>query len=162
MLSIIVATDKNGLIGNGSQIPWHLPADFSYFKEKTLGHPVIMGRKTYDSIGRPLPGRENIIVTREDIKIGGVKVAHSIDEAIEISKDLKGGDEIFIIGGAGIYSQTIELVDRIYITYVDGEFEGDIFFPKIDEDKWKEVSRTDREKDEKNSHNMSFVLLEKI
>lgn len=161
MISIIVATDKNGLIGNGDKIPWHLPADFAYFKKKTLGHPVIMGRKTYDSIGKPLPGRDNIVITREDIEIEGVRVAHSIKEVVDLAKESSGSEEIFIIGGAGIYVQTIDLVDRIYITYVDGEFNGDIYFPKIKEEEWEEISRDYRQKDDKNAYDMDFVVLDR-
>jgi dihydrofolate reductase len=156
MIALIAAVAKNGVIGNSGKIPWHLPADFLYFKESTMGHPVIMGKVTYLSIGKPLPGRTNIVLTRDIEEFQGARTASSISEALDIAQ--KEDDTVFFIGGAAIYAQSIDLADRLYITEVECEPEGDTFFPEIDESVWREVSRTHREADDKNSHNMDFVL----
>lgn len=159
MLSLITAMDKNRLIGNGAKIPWHLPADFAYFKETTTGHPIIMGRATFESIGRPLPGRKNIVLTRGDFSHEGVEVAHSFDEARALAKN---DDEAFVIGGAQVYAQALPLADRLYITFVDGDFTGDIFFPEVDWKEWREVKSEKREADEKNPHAMRFTVFERV
>jgi len=161
-VSAIVAAAKNRVIGNNNQIPWYLPADFKYFKKTTLDHCVIMGRNCYESIGKPLPKRTNIIVTRDPFYlVTGCLTAHSIEEALGIAFDT-GETEAFIIGGGQIYEQTIDYLDRIYYTEVDLEPEGDVFFPQIDHTEWAEVSREHHSKDEKNDHDFSFIVYDRI
>jgi dihydrofolate reductase len=142
-LAIIVAAAKNGVIGRDNQLPWHLPQDLKYFKSVTLGKPVIMGRKTYESIGRPLPGRTNIIVTRDAqwTAAEGVVVTRSIDAALVEAKkalELSAGlvDEAMIIGGAEIYRATLDVVDTVYLTRVNRDFDGDARFPVLNESQW--------------------------
>lgn len=138
-LSIIVAASRNGVIGAGGKLPWHLPADLKRFKQLTLGHPVIMGRKTFESLGKPLPGRTNIVVTRQEgFQACGAGVAHSLEQALRLCKN---EEEVFVIGGAQIYRQALPLADRIYLTRIDRDFEGDTHLFEIDPTIWKEVSR---------------------
>lgn len=159
ILSIIVATSANHVIGRDNDLIWHMPADMKYFKEKTSGHCVITGRKNYESIPekfRPLPNRTNIVVTRQiDYKAPGAQVASSIDEAIAIAK--KTGDkEVFIIGGAEIYKQSISFVNRLYITRIHHEFEGDAFFPEVDLEMFKLTESIAHQADEKNKYHYTF------
>ena len=156
--SIVVAIAKNNAIGKNNQLLWHLPKDLKHFKEITSGHTIIMGRKTYESVGKPLPNRRNIIITRQNITIDGCEVVNSIDEALKLCA---GEDEVFIVGGAEIYKQAISLTDRIYLTIVHQEFEGDTYFPEIKGDAWKETEREDHETDEKNLFPYSFITLER-
>lgn len=129
-LSIIAAISTNRVIGRDNKIPWHISEDLRRFKALTIGHPIIMGRKTFESIGKPLPKRANIVITRDkDYSAPGIDVAHSIEEAIEAAKTKEGSEEIFIIGGGQIYSQSIHLADKLYLTVVDQEIKGDVFFP---------------------------------
>lgn len=160
-ISIIVATSKNNVIGVNNQLPWHLPADLKYFKSLTNGHPIIMGRKTYDSIGRPLPNRENIIITRDkNFTSNDLVIKDSIDEAIE---QCKNQDEVFIIGGDTIYKQTIDIATKLYITRVDTIIEnGDAFFPEINVTEWEKTSVEHFEKDEKNKFDYSFEVYVRI
>jgi dihydrofolate reductase len=160
-ISIIVATSKNNVIGVKNQLPWHLPADLKYFKSLTNGHSIIMGRKTYDSIGRPLPNRENIIITRdENFSSDDLIVTHSIEEAIQHCKNQA---EVFIIGGDTIYKQTLSIATKLYITRVDTMIEdGDAFFPEITDVNWKKVSEAHFEKDEKNEFNYCFEVYERM
>ncbi len=138
--SIIVAMGHERVIGLNNQLPWLLPADLKYFKAITMGKPIVMGRKTYESIGRPLPGRTNIVITRnKKWKADGVKVVHNLKEAIKVARKDKS-DEVMIIGGAQIYSEVLASADRLYVTEVDIDVDGDAFFPEIDTS-WKEVSR---------------------
>ncbi|RMG82437.1 MAG: dihydrofolate reductase, partial [Bacteroidetes bacterium] len=138
IISTIVATAKNNVIGKDNQIPWYLPADLRYFKKMTLNHHIIMGRNCYESIGRPLPKRTNIIVTRNPFFIAsGCLIAHSVEEALELARE-NGEAEAFIIGGGQIYEQSRHLWDKIYLTEVDVEVEGDVFFPEIDPAQWEE------------------------
>ncbi len=161
IISCIVATDRNGVIGKDNEIPWYLPADLQYFKKKTLGHHVIMGRNCYVSIGKPLPKRTNIIVTRDMYFISSnCLIARSIQEALQMAHH-GGEDEVFIIGGGQIYEQTITLWDRLYLTEVDLEAEGDVYFPKIIATEWKLITEEKHEKDEKNPFNYTFKILEK-
>ncbi len=172
-ISIIVAFDKNFLIGNDDKIPWFLPADLSYFKKKTLNKPVIMGKKTFNSIvkilKKPLPKRFNIVLSRKngvekDNLIFATSFFQAVLEAQKFLKKNKNDEkEIFIIGGASVYKQAMELglVDRIYATYIDGEFDGNIFFPKEFLNDFKKVEKIFRPKDEKNKYDMNFVILEK-
>lgn len=137
-LSIIVAMATNRVIGLNNRLPWRLPADLARFKKLTMGHCLLMGRKTFESIGRPLPGRTTVVLThQEDYAPPTVLVAHSIDEAL----DMATGDEVFIAGGAQIYRQTLALTDRLYLTIIDKEFAGDAYFPVYDETNWQLVSQ---------------------
>jgi len=160
-ISCIVATAHDNVIGKDNDIPWYLPADLKYFKKTTLGHPIIMGRNCYQSIGRPLPKRTNIIVSRNPFFIvSNCLVAHDIAEALELAHEEKP-EEVFIIGGGTIYDQTQDLWDRLYLTQVDLNVEGDIFFPKLDMSKWKMVSETKHLKDEKNQYDYRFLVFDK-
>ena len=142
-LSILVATAKNRVIGKNNALPWHLPADLKHFKALTMGHPIIMGRKTYESIGRLLSGRTNVIVTRQKAyQVAGAITANSIDDALKVCQaGVEGNDEVFLIGGAELYRQTLELCDRIYVTEIQQDFDGDTFFPAFSMEEWKEIAR---------------------
>ncbi|SBS34200.1 Dihydrofolate reductase type 3 [Marinomonas aquimarina] len=135
MLSLIVAMSTNRVIGINNSLPWHLPNDLKYFKQATMGKPIVMGRNTFESIGKPLPGRRNIVISRNpDYQPEGVDVVRSLDEAIRLGEDIclvDGQEEVMIIGGAQIYSLALERADRLYITHVDAEIEGDAFFPEV-------------------------------
>jgi dihydrofolate reductase len=158
-VSIIAAMDNNRAIGNRGTIPWHLPADFAHFKQLTLGHSVIMGRKTYESIGKPLPGRKNIIITRQfHYRADGCVLVESFSAALAAA----GYGESFVIGGAEVYREAIPFVRRMYLTLVDGEFPADTYFPEFDRSKWREIERVPCSGDEKNLHAYSFVTLERI
>lgn len=160
MIHLVVAKSDNNVIGHDNQLIWHLPNDLKHFKEITTGHPIIMGRKTFESIGRALPNRTNIIITRnKNYSIENTKVAHSLNEAIEIAKKID--EDIFIIGGGKIYEQALDLVDILEVTEVHGNFEGDTYFPEIDLNVWKEISRIKHHKDEKNKFDYSFVRYER-
>jgi len=155
LLSLICAMDKNRLIGNNNQLPWHLPADLALFKKITLGKPIIMGRKTFESIGRPLPGRQNIVITSNpDWSATGCDVASSIEQALVLAE---GNDEVMLIGGASLYKQTLPKADILYLTLIDQEFSGDTWFPEIDLKVWRKESESQFPADEKNSHSFSFV-----
>lgn len=158
-LSIIVAMAKNRVIGAENDLPWHLPADLKYFKATTLGKPIIMGRKTFDSIGRPLPGRQNIVITRSaDWSHEGVDVAASLEEAIKLAEP---ADEVMITGGAQIYALSMGLVDTLYITEVDTVVDGDACFPEVDKSIWREVSR-DPHPAEDGKPAYAFVIYERL
>ena len=140
MISLIVAHDKNRVIGYENKMPWHLPGDLQYFKEMTMGKPVVMGRKTFESIGRPLPGRRNIIISRNDsYKAEGIEVVSSLDEALQLTKDV---EETMVIGGEQILRLAMPLADRLYITLIDAEFKGDTYFPAYEN--WQLVSCQDK------------------
>ncbi len=156
ILSIIVAIAKNHAIGKDNKLLWYLPNDLKHFKNTTSGHTVIMGRKTFDSVGKPLPKRRNIVITRQAISIEGCEVVDSLEAAIALCKS---EDEVFIVGGAEIYRQAIPLTDRIYLTIIDHEFDGDTFFPELNPDEWQESKREDFEPDEKNKYKYSFITL---
>ncbi|MBS1531343.1 MAG: dihydrofolate reductase [Bacteroidetes bacterium] len=158
IVSAIVAIGENNAIGKNNQLLWHLPADLKYFKNKTAGHTIIMGRKTFDSVGKPLPNRRNIVVTRQDIKIPGCEVVKSVDEALDLCK---GEDEVFIGGGAEIYKLAMDKTDRIYLTIVHKMFDADTFFPEIDPTQWVETAREDHQPDEKNNLPYSFITIER-
>lgn len=156
MVKIIAAISKNRVIGNNNSLIWNLPNDLKRFKQLTTGNPVVMGRKTYESIGRPLPNRRNIIITRNnDLMIENCEVVNSLAEAL-----LLCNNNCFVIGGGEIYKQSISVADKLYITLVDENFEGDTLFPEIDKS-WIEVSREEFEPDEKNKHNYSFIEYER-
>lgn len=154
IISLIAAMDKNRLIGSDNGLPWHLPADFKHFKEVTMGKPVVMGRKTYESIGKPLPGRKNIVISRSGYQAEGVDVVTSIDDALKAVSD---ADEVMVIGGANFYEQMISRADKMYLTFVDAECEGDAWFPQIRESDWLVVSTTEYLRDEKNKYSFKIV-----
>jgi dihydrofolate reductase len=158
-VSIVVAISENHVIGKDNKLLWHIPNDLKHFKEITTGHTIIMGRKTYDSVGKPLPKRRNIIITRQPITIEGCEVVSSIESALALCA---GHDEVFIVGGAEIYKQSLNLTDRIYLTIIHKEFEGDSFFPEISKVEWIEVSREDYQPDAKNPIAYSFITLEHV
>ncbi|MCA1804849.1 MAG: type 3 dihydrofolate reductase [Xanthomonadaceae bacterium] len=158
IISFVVAMARNGVIGKDNQLPWRLPADLRHFKAVTMGKPIIMGRKTFDSIGRPLPGRTNIVVTRDSAyQAEGCLVAHSIEAALAAAGDV---EEVMIIGGADFYRQLLPRADRIYLTLIDAEIEGDTRFPELDAARWRERSREQHAPDEQNPYPYSFIVLE--
>lgn len=159
-LSIIAAMDRNRVIGIGNRLPWRLPADLAHFRMLTMGHHMIMGRKTYESLGKPLPGRTSVILTR-DAAFGapGCVVAHSLDEAIAACE---GDAEVFFIGGADIYRQALDVAQRMYLTEVKTEVEGDAWFPEFDRAVWKETARTRCLADEKNPCDYDFAVFERL
>jgi dihydrofolate reductase len=160
-LSIIAAMGRNRAIGYQNQLPWRLPADLQRFKQLTLGHHILMGRKTFESIGRPLPGRTSIIITRQaDFTAEGCLIAHSLDEAIALAQ-ARGEQEAFVIGGADIYAQALPQADRMYLTMVEAELEADAFFPVFDENDWEPTEEVNFAADEKHPHAMRFVTLVK-
>ncbi|WP_078409843.1 dihydrofolate reductase [Priestia abyssalis] len=160
MISFLVAMDQNRVIGKDNKLPWYLPADLKYFKELTMGHPIIMGRKTYESIGRPLPGRENIVITRnEEYTAEGCTIIHSISEVKELEE--KRDDELFVIGGAEIFEQTFSIADRLYVTMIEETFEGDTYFPDFNEDDWVVVSKKKGVQDERNVYEHYFLVYER-
>lgn len=160
IISLIWAMDDNRLIGVENRLPWKLPADMKWFRRHTLGKPIIMGRKTFDSFGgRPLPERTNIVVTRDkDYQVKGAVVVYSIEEALQVAGDV---EEVMIIGGASFYEQMLPRADRLYITQVHGSFEGDAWFPEFDMGKWHEVDREEHTVDEKNAYACSFLSFER-
>jgi dihydrofolate reductase len=161
-ISIIAALADNNVIGRNNALPWHLPADLKRLKQTTMGHHVIMGRKTFDSVGKPLPGRVNVVVTHNvDFTPDGVAIARSVEEAIS-KAEAAGDDEIFILGGAEIFRQSIHRANRMYLTRVHTEPEGDTFFPEFDDvNEWKLVDAEHFEADEKNRYPYSFLTYER-
>lgn len=158
MITIIVAQAKNRVIGKDNQLLWHLPADMKHFKETTKGSAVIMGRKTYESIGKPLPNRLNIVISSDrKLLINGCIVVDSIKKAL---RKASSNPNIFIIGGGKIYEQTMDIADRIILTQIDENFEGDTYFPEIGKD-WCKISKQDFSKDEKNPYDYSFIVYER-
>ncbi|MEM9495269.1 MAG: dihydrofolate reductase [Pseudomonadota bacterium] len=164
-LTIVVAVAQNDVIGVAGDLPWRISDDLKWFKEKTLGKPIIMGRKTFASIGKALPGRDNIVVTRSPaFSAPGVFVARRIDEAIKLAKacaKARGVDEVCIIGGGEIYAQTIDLVDRVYLTRVDADVKGDAFFTPMDALDWREIKVGEAHKGARNSHDCTFFVLDR-
>ncbi len=160
-ISLIAAMDNNRVIGADNALPWHLPADLKHFKTLTMGKPILMGRKTYKSIGRPLPGRDNIVLTRQaDFVASGCLVAHSIDQACAHAAKL-GAKELMVIGGAQLYAAMLPLADRLYLTLVDTAINGDAFFPEINHNEWTEADHQEQAADEKNAYNVTFLTLER-
>jgi len=164
-LSLICAMDENMVIGNNNRLPWHLPEDLKYFKRTTMGKCIIMGRKTFESIGRPLPGRTNIIVTRSrDYEVDNARVVDSLADAIELAENVSfidGTDEAFIIGGAELYKHALPYVDRMHLTMVHAEVDGDTFFPDFAVEEWQEVSKEYFEADEFNPYPYSICVFER-
>lgn len=162
MITVIAAIASNNALGKDNDLIWHLPADLKRFKKVTTGHYILMGRNTYESIGKPLPNRTTIIITRnKNYFKEGCLIANSLEQAIEMSKEEA---QVFIIGGAQIYKETIakDLAEQLDITLVHNEFEADVYFPEIDTKIWKEVAREDFKADEKNEHDYSFISYQKI
>jgi dihydrofolate reductase len=161
IISFIVAASENNVIGKDNQLPWHLPADMKYFKNQTWAMPVVMGRKTFEALGKPLEGRTNIVITRKtDWNPGGVEIVHSIDQAIVEATKLDA-KEIFIIGGAEIFSAALPSADRIYLTRIHHAFDGDAFFPELNQEEWKLASNKDFAADDKNKYALSFQVWER-
>lgn len=161
LISAILAMDEKRLIGRDNQLPWHLPADLQHFKAITSGSPILMGRKTYESIGRPLPNRTNIIMTRDTSYMApGCHVVTSLDQALQTAT-AENNKEIFIIGGAEIYRQCLPRIQRIYLTIIHHVFEGDTHFPELNAKEWIETEKTTHQPDEKNQYSYSFIQLER-
>lgn len=163
-ISIISAIAENRVIGNKNGLPWHLSADFKHFKEKTIGKTIILGFNTFKSIGeKPLPNRKHVVLSKEDINLpADCYLAKSIEESLNIAKEISGeNSEIMICGGASVYQQFLPLADRLYLTLIHQDFEGDTLFPEFDMNEWQEVSREDHEPDLKNKYSYSFIALEK-
>lgn len=158
-LAIIVATDKAGLIGKDNDLPWKLSADLQYFRRVTMGKPIIMGRKTHESIGRPLPGRKNIIISsNEDYKVASCDVCHSVEQALVACGDV---EEAMVMGGASLYKVFLPHANKLYLTLVDAELEGDTWFPEWDRNDWLQISREDHPADDKNDYPYSFIVYQR-
>jgi len=156
-LSLIWAMDKNRLIGSNNELPWKLPADMQWFRKQTMGKPVLMGRKTFESIGKPLPGRENLILTRQQgLAIEGCRVVHSLDEAKAAVPD---ADEIMVIGGSEIYALLLPAADKLYCTVIHDLFEGDAWFPELDMQQWRMLHEEVHTADEKNAYDHTFMIM---
>ena len=164
-LSLIVAAARNGVIGRNNALPWHLPEDLKYFKRVTMGKPILMGRKTFESIGRALPGRSNLVITRNgEWQAEGVQVGRSLEAALSLAEDIAlidGVDELMVIGGAQIYAEALPRAERIYLTELDADVEGDAYLPAIDRAAWREVSREVHAPSETNPYPYSFVVLDR-
>lgn len=159
MISLIVAMASNRVIGQNNHLPWHLPADLKHFRQHTMGKPIIMGRKTFESIGKPLPGRKNIVITQNiHWQSEGVQVAHSLTEAFTLAEP---APEIMVIGGASLYQQALTYAERIYLTLIEATFEGDTFFPEWDQSRWHEIQRETHQHDESGIKCYHFVTFEK-
>jgi dihydrofolate reductase len=164
LIALIWAMARNRVIGRDNSLPWHLPADMRHFRELTTGHPVLMGRKTYESLGRPLPGRTNIVVTsNRDYAAQGCLVANSLDEALVLAVSLTRPDDpqIFVIGGEKLYAQMLPYADRLYVTLVDAEIKGDAWFPDFDMTEWRETLTVAHQADAKNPYACVFKTLER-
>lgn len=162
IISLLLAASENNVIGRDNQLPWHLPDDLKYFKNLTWGLPILMGRKTFDSIGKPLPGRKSIVITRDrDWQCKGVEVVHSIDDAIAKAEEV-GAREIFVIGGAEIFHSSLPLARRIYLTRIHHHFEGDVFFPPIDTSEWECTSSRFIASDEKNAFDHTYEVWDRM
>ncbi|MGB1922469.1 dihydrofolate reductase [uncultured Alcanivorax sp.] len=164
-LSLMVAKASNRVIGRNNKLPWYLPNDLKYFKQVTFGKPVIMGRKTWDSLGKPLPGRTNIVITRQtDFQAEGAKVVATLDEAVTLAENvafIEGQDEAVVMGGAEIYALALPKTDRLYLTEVHAEVDGDTWFPEYDTSEWKEIGREDFPAEGPNPYDYSFVVYER-
>jgi dihydrofolate reductase len=159
-MALIAAMAQNRVIGRNNQLPWRLSADLKHFKALTMGKPIVMGRRTHESIGRPLPGRQNIVVTRDpDYSAQGCTVVHSISQAL----DAAGPEaEVMIMGGAELYRQTIGQADQLYLTLVQADIEGDVWFPEIDPGQWHEIERQRHLADEHNEYDYDFIVMQRV
>ena len=166
LLSIIVAMSENGVIGRNNSLPWNLPGDLANFREKTIGKPVIMGRKTLESIGKPLPNRKNIVITKnKSFDFTGSTSVNNLDDAIKIGREFaneNGGCEIMVIGGAKIYAASLKFVNRLYVTEVHSNIIGDVTFPRIDKKEWSEISREFHSSRPGESFDYSFVIYDRV
>ena len=164
-ISIIVAMCENRVIGRDGGMPWHLPGELQYFKKITMAKPVVMGRRTFESIGRPLPGRANIVISRDtNYAPDGVTVVHTLDDALRIAGERAvagGATEVMVIGGGQIYAETLEKANRVYLTEIHATIDGDTFFPELLTEHWREVSRFSDESGEHSDPRYSFVILER-
>jgi dihydrofolate reductase len=161
-VSLIVAMASGGVIGRDNRLPWHLPADLRRFKRLTMGHPLVVGRKTFESIGRPLPGRTMVVVTRDPgYAPPGVRVAHSVDEALAVAAAAEGGDEVFVAGGAEIYRQTLPRADRLHLTRIEAEIPGDTRFPEFDESQWRLTQEERHEPDDEVPFAYTFQIFDR-
>jgi dihydrofolate reductase len=159
-ISLIAAMDKERLIGSHNSLPWRLPADMQWFRKQTMGKPILMGRNTFASIGKPLPGRQNIVLSRNrGLKLDGCSIINSLDDLNKATGDV---DEVMIIGGAEVYDLTLPLADRLYLTTIHSTFEGDAWFPEFDEAEWSEVFREEHAAGEANAWPYCFRILERI
>lgn len=159
MISFLVAMDEGRVIGKNNGMPWHLPADLAYFKQTTMGAPIIMGRHTHESIGRALPGRENIVVTRQkQYQADGCRVVHSTEAAVD---QIAPEQEAFVIGGSYLFRELIHRADRLYITLIHEHFAGDTYFPEIDVNQWQLLSSQQGKKDDKNPYDYEFLIYER-
>ena len=164
-LCLIAAVAENGVVGKNNALPWHLPEDLKYFKRMTLGKPIVMGRKTFESIGRPLPGRTNIVVSRnKSYAPDGVEVVDSLESALTLASQIaesEGQKDLMVIGGAAIYAAALPLAQCLYITEVHGEVEGDAYFPEVDWSLWHEVSRQRNAAPDSGGYDFSFVVFQR-
>jgi dihydrofolate reductase len=164
-LALIAAVADNGVIGRDNTLPWHLPEDLKYFKRTTMGKPIVMGRLTYESIGRPLPGRVNIVISRQSaLRIDGVQVVADLPTALELAEataSREGVDELVVIGGAQIYALALPLAQRLYLTEVHADVAGDAFFPAWDREQWQELQRQRHPASDANPYDYSFVVYER-
>ena len=160
MLSIVVAVARNGVIGRENRLPWRLPADLRHFKQVTMGKPMIMGRRTWESLPGLLPGRRHIVLSRDPGYLAeGAEVATSLEQALELAGDAA---EVMIIGGARLYEQALPLAERLYLTEVDAEIEGDAHFPEFDSSRWREIAVSEHPADERNEYSCCFRVLERV
>lgn len=158
-ISIIAAMDKNRVIGLDNMLPWYIPRDLKWFRKHTLGKPIVMGRKTHETIGEPLPGRQNLVVTRNrEYEAPGCTVVHSIQQALQAAGDV---DEVMFIGGEEIYNQIIERADRLYLTLIEAEFEGDSVFPRYEQDEWTLLYREYFDGDDRSPYRLQFLILDR-
>ncbi len=163
MLTLLVAAAENNVIGLHGQLPWRLPADLRWFKRHTLGHPVLMGRKTWDSLGRPLPGRANLVVSRQaELTLPGAHVFTDVAAALAYARQLDGGEEVFGIGGGELYRLLLPIADRVLLTRVQATVAGDTFFPELREAEWREESRELHPADERHAYAFSFLDLRRV
>lgn len=159
-IALIAAMAENRVIGHNNQLPWRISADLKHFKSLTMGKPIIMGRKTWQSIGRPLPGRTNIVITRDSsFQAAGCEVVHSLEQALQAAA---GHQQVMIIGGANLYQQTLARADLLYLTLVRAEVQGDAFFPELEEGEWRELERESHSADENNEYDYDFITLQRI
>ena len=165
-LAMIAAVAENSAIGINNKMPWYLPGDLRYFKAVTMGKPIIMGRKTFDALRKPLPGRTNIVITRDKTwSHEGVKVVHSLDDALALAENISlinGHDEVMVIGGEQIYQMALPKADRLYLTRVHQSFDGDAFFPELDNSQWQETSRQDLHSEDDEPLTYSYLVLDRI
>lgn len=160
--SLVVAVARNGVIGRDNQLPWRLPDDLAYFKRATMGHPIVMGRRTWESIGKPLPGRTNIVVTHDPAyEAPGCVVAHSLAEAWRAAEGVEGADEVCVIGGTSLFAETLPIADLIHLTEVEADVEGDTFFPDFDRSEWRETEVARHAADARHAYPFRIVRLER-